>query len=534
MGRLAVTPEISQCDPGADSLPPGPQSAPRPILRARGIVKSFGHHRALDSVDLTLEPGSVHGLVGENGAGKSTLSKVISGVLRADAGCIEVNGKVVSFRSPADALRAGITIMEQELSLAPDLTVAENVLLGRYPARYGILSRRRLAREFAELSERTGFTLDGSRLVGGLPLAMQQEVEILRALGRRAQVIVMDEPTAALSAQDSERLHDVVRGLRESGIAVVYISHFLDEVLALSDHITIMRNGQCVQTVQSREASVDALVLGMTGTTLQQGFPARPAVRSDAPVLLEVRDLRRPHQANGVDLTVRAGEIVGIFGLVGSGRSEFAHAVFGAAGRSTRGRVLVDGVPVELSSPAHALRSGIALLPESRKDQGLFLGRSQRENATISALHDFSTLGVVRRRDERRAALDGLRATGVVPLTPENAVGVLSGGNQQKVLFAKTLLRRPRVVILDEPTRGVDVASRRAIYDIVVDLVEAGMAVILISSEYDEVAHMSHRLLVMRNGSISGEFDPSQTSHDAVLAAAFGITPGTNHLEEEI
>jgi rhamnose transport system ATP-binding protein len=303
-------------------------------------------------------------------------------------------------------------------------------------------------------------------------------------------------------------------------------------VLALSDDVTIMRNGRHVRTLAADTATVEMLVVGMLGRVHEENFPELPAVHDDAPVVLELRDVRRRGQANGVDLKVRAGEIVGLFGLVGAGRSELAQAVFGAHGRLASGEMLLDGEPVRLSSPTGALKRGIALLPESRKDQGLFLGMSQRRNATMTCLSDFNTVGVVRSNQERKAAISELQAMGVDPVMPNGEVGVLSGGNQQKVLFAKTLLSRPRLLILDEPTRGVDVGARRAIYDIVADLVAGGMAVILISSEYDEVVHMSHRLCVMREGRIVKEFTASNVSHASTLAAAFGVSESSTFIKE--
>jgi ABC-type sugar transport system ATPase subunit len=452
--------------------------------------------------------------------------------MRPDAGVVRVSGTDVAFNSPATALAAGVTIMQQELSLATDLTVRENVLLGRHPSRLGFVSERRMRRDFDEIIERTGFQLDGGTRVEALPLAKQQEVEIVRALARGARVIIMDEPTAALSAQDGERLHAVVRSLRDSGVAVLYISHFLDEVLTLSDDVTIMRNGRHVRTLEADGATVDHLVEGMLGRVQEENFPELAPVRDDAPVVLELRDVRRRGQPTGIDLTVRAGEIVGLFGLVGSGRSELALAVFGAEGRHLSGEVRVDGEPVRLSSPGKALDHGVALLPESRKDQGLFLGMSQRRNTTMTCLSDFETMGVVRSAPERKAAVSELHAMGVDPVAPNGEVAVLSGGNQQKVLFAKTLLRRPRVLLLDEPTRGVDVGARRAIYDIVADLVAEGMAVVLISSEYDEVVNMSHRLCVMREGRIVKEFASTQVSHAAALAAAFGVSESSTFIKE--
>jgi ABC-type sugar transport system ATPase subunit len=502
-----------------------------PILQADRIDKSFGHHRALSDVSLSIRAGTVHGLVGENGAGKSTLARVLAGVLRPDGGHLRVDGTETAFTTPADALRAGITIMEQELALAPDLSVRDNVLLGREPARFGVVSRRLLRKAFDDLLERTGFDIDGGARAGALPIAKQQEVEILRAIARGARVIIMDEPTSALSAHDGEKLHALVRSLRESGVAIVYISHFLEEVLALSDEVTIMRNGHRVTNLPSSKATVDILVTNMLGRSHDSNFPEKPAVAADAAPLLEVRDLRLRGQSAGVNLTVRAGEVVGLFGLVGAGRSELAHAMFGATSGVT-GQVVVNGKSVDITRPRKAIEAGIAMLPESRKEQGLFLDMSQRRNATITCLGDFSFAGVVQGGRERRAAHSRLTAMGVTPLDLEATVGVLSGGNQQKVLFAKTLMREPKVLILDEPTRGVDVGARREIYDVIVRLLDHGMGVILISSEFEEVSAMSHRLCVMRDGCIVAEFDSADVSQDVALSAAFGISDQSTYIQE--
>lgn len=524
MGGLSTNPAH---DPAAGA-PPAPGA---PILEAVGIGKFFGRHRALDDVSLTVRAGTVHGLVGENGAGKSTLGRILSGVMRPDEGSLRVGGEAMAFSSPAEALAAGITLMHQELSLAPDLSVRENVLLGRQPSRLGIVSRRLMRTQFDDLLERTGFEIDGGAQVGSLPIAKQQEVEILRGLVSGARVIIMDEPTSALSAQDGERLHAVVRSLRDSGIAVVYVSHFLEEVMRLSDEVTIMRNGRHVKTVPSAEATIDTLVGHMLGGSHDANFPDRPDVPADAAPVLEVRNLRRRGQAEGVSFTVRAGEVFGLFGLVGAGRSELAHAIFGAEPGVT-GEVLVDGRPVDISRPASAMAAGIAMLPESRKDQGLFLEMTQRRNATMSYLSDFGIAGFVRGDSERSAARRQLGAMGVTPVALGGTVGILSGGNQQKVLFAKTLLRRPKVLILDEPTRGVDIGARREIYDVVVGLLEEGMGVILISSEYSEVAEMSHRVGVIRDGRIVAEFDASEVSQGVALAAAFGVSTQSTFIKQ--
>lgn len=497
-------------------------STPGPVLEAVDVSKVFGVHRALDGVSLAIAPGTIHALVGENGAGKSTLGKILAGVTRPDSGSLLIDGVSQSFRSPADALAKGVTIISQELALAPDLTVMGNVLLGREPARFGTVADRAMEQRFDELLERTGFDLSPHQLVRHLRLAERQEVEILRALARDARVIVMDEPTAALPASAAERLHEVVRSLRVQGIAVVYVSHFLEEVRDLCDSVTVMRNGAVVETLNSDEVTVERLILGMLGSGLESYFPEKIPVPEDAPTALVVTELSQPGVLHDVNLSVKSGEVVGLFGLVGSGRSELAHALFGA-GTQVEGTVKVADDAVSARSPRAALRAGLSLLPESRKDQGLFLTLGQRQNTSMSALQRFSRLGTVRSAAELREVRELLTAMRIDRLALDEEVRKLSGGNQQKVLLAKCVLDRPTVLILDEPTRGVDVGARRAIYDIVSSLSAEGMAVLMISSELDELMHMSHRVLVMRKGSIVAEHHPDRVEKSDILASAFGL-----------
>jgi simple sugar transport system ATP-binding protein/ribose transport system ATP-binding protein len=496
----------------------------QPLIRLSGITKSFGAARALDGVSFEIGRGRVHALVGENGAGKSTLGKILGGALPPDHGDLVVGGEPVRYGRPHDALNDGIAIMQQEIALAPDLTVAQNVMLGREPRRWGLVKRRELLRSFAELRDRTGFELNGDDLVTNLPLSKQQQVEILRAVARNARLIVMDEPTAALEASDARRLHQVVRGLRDSGVSVVYVSHFLQEVLELADDVTIMRNGRHVSTQPAGDLSVETLIFGMLGRNLEGMFPEIPRPSPAPAPLLDVRGLQVPGRVHGVSLTVDPGEVVGLYGLVGSGRSEVALSLFGAMPGASFTASL-DGTAYAPTSPRQALAHGVCVLPESRKDQGLFLGMDQLRNTSMNVVQSFVRWGLLSHRAEGTAVTEALAGVEVDRIELASDVATLSGGNQQKVLLAKCLMVAPRVLILDEPTRGVDVGARRSIYEKVSHLVASGMGLIVISSDIEEVTRLSHRVYVMHDGRITGEFVSSEDNHDAILNAAFGITP---------
>ena len=494
-----------------------------PLVEARNISKRFGGIQALADVSLTIRAGAVHGLVGENGAGKSTLAKIVGGVHAPDEGEVLVDGRAVRFASPRDALAAGIATIAQELALVPARSVAENVFLGVEPRRFGVVQQAEQRRRFDELNARTGFGLAADVRVGDLRTADQQKVEILRAIARDARCILMDEPTASLTADETARLLEIVRRLAADGVAIVLVSHFLDEVLAVSDEVTVMRDGRLVRTAPAGEETEDSLVAAMIGRTIETAFPPRRLLAQGTATILRAEGLRRRGVLDGVSLDIREGEIVGLAGLVGSGRTEVARALFGAD-RLDGGRVLIDGRPVALRSPADAIKAGIAMLPESRKEQGLFLPRAIRENATIAALTAIAPGGIVDRRRERRLAEQGVAEVGVRANSLEAPVGTLSGGNQQKVLFAKWLLRRPRVLLADEPTRGVDVGAKQQIYELLTRLAAEGMGVLLISSEIEEVLGLAHRVLVLRGGRVVAEFAGEAFDKDAVLAAAFGST----------
>ena len=499
----------------------GPDSAPSQI-ELQDVSKHFGGVLALDGVSLNVARGSVHAIVGENGAGKSTLGRIVAGVLAADGGRMLLAGTPVSFGSPKEALEHGVAIIAQEPSVVPTLSVAENVLLGREPRRLGFVRRRGLRRRYEQLATAAGFDLPGSTPAGRLRVAEQQQVEIMRALARDARVIVMDEPSAALSGADTEHLHEVVRSLAAGGTTILLISHFLREVLELTDAVTVLRDGQLVQTTRTSETTERSLVEAMLGRPLTAAFPTKQPPPPDAPFALSVRGLSG-RGVSDATLDVRRGEIVALAGLVGAGRTELARAIFGAD-PITAGEVMTGSGRRLRHGTRQSLRDGVAMIPESRKDQGLLFTRSVRENVTLARLDRLSRWLVVLRRAERREASRMLERCDVRGASPAMRVGTLSGGNQQKVLLARMLLCEPHLMIADEPTRGVDVGAKRAIYDILVSLAAEGMGILLVSSEIEEVLGLAHRTVVMRRGRIVAEFEGDEMTEAAILAAAFSGT----------
>ena len=489
-------------------------------VELRGVSKRFGAVHALSEVDLRIAKQSIHALVGENGAGKSTLGKILAGVERPDDGELLVDGRSVAYRSPRDALVDGITIITQEPTLVPDRSVLENVFLGVESGAAGVVDDRRNARRFAKLVADTGIEVSPRRLARSLRVADQQKVEILRAIVRNARLVVMDEPTSALTLDESDRLFELVRRLQELGTTIVYVSHFLAEVLAVADTVTVLRDGRVVRTGPSAEETPQRLVSAMLGRSVDLTFPDKEPPTPDAPVVLSVRNLSRPPAIHDVSLDVRAGEIVGLAGLVGSGRSEVARAIFGAD-RLEAGTVELGGKPLRIRSPRAAIHKGVVMLPEDRKTQGLLMLRSVLDNVTLPHLNSVSTLGVVNGRAERRTAGRLVESLAVRTRSHKARVSTLSGGNQQKVLFARWLFRTPKVFIADEPTRGVDVGAKLAIYNLIHDLAKQGIGVLLISSEHEEVLGLAHRVLVMRAGRVVAEFGGETMSEDAVLHAAF-------------
>lgn len=488
-------------------------------LVVTGVSKRFGGVPALQNVSVTIGAGKVHAFIGENGAGKSTLGKIIAGVISPDEGSLTLGGRALHMSSPRDGLTHGIVTIAQELAIVPGLTVADNVFLGAEIATGGFVRRRELRRRFRELAQRTGFELRPDTPAAYLSTADKQKVEIMRALSRRASIVVMDEPSAALSSHESKALHGIIRSLAASGTAVILISHFLSEVLALSDTITTLRDGHLIQTVEARGATQESLIEGMLGRPLSATFPEKQYAADDAPVVLEVTNLCAP-KVDGCTFTLRRGEILGIAGLVGAGRSELARAIFRDA-KVSAGSVRLGGNDLSGHNPRRSIHRGLVMIPESRKELGLMMGRSVRENISLSRLDLVSRFSWVSRIRERRAVASLMERTTVKAASMALPATMLSGGNQQKLLFARSMMKTPAVLIADEPTRGVDVGSKRAIYDLLVEMAHEGMGIIVISSELEEVLGLAHRVLVMRHGRISAELAGQDISEEAVLEAAF-------------
>jgi ribose transport system ATP-binding protein len=471
------------------------------LLRMTGIVKEFPGVRALDGVDLDVRRGEVHCLLGQNGAGKSTLIRVLTGAHQPDAGTIQVDGDEVSLNSPADAMRLGIAAIYQELDLVPELTVAENVFLGHEPARFG-LTRRQLAISRARsLLQGLGHgEIPPGRTVGLLSAAGQQVVSMARALSREARLLVMDEPSAVLDGEEVTNLFRVIRDLTARGVAVVYISHRLEEIREIGDRVTVLKDGATVATgLDARETPTVELIRLMTGRSIEYVFPPRAEVAADAPVVLEVEGLSRPREFEGISFSVHAGEILGLAGLVGSGRSEVLETVYGAR-RAAAGSVSVDGVQLKPGRVEAAVRAGVGLAPEERKSQALLLDEAVYRNITVSSMNRFARGGFLSGRAEREAAAELAAALDVRPIGVDRPVRNLSGGNQQKVVLARWLMRDCRVLLLDEPTRGVDVGARSEIYLLVRRLAASGVAIVLVSSEVEEVLGLADRVVVMREG----------------------------------
>lgn len=501
----------------AGVTPKGQQIAT--LVELHEVSKHFGGARALESFSVEIEGGSVHAFVGENGAGKSTLGKIIGGVISPDRGELFLRGASVRFHSPREALRHGIATIAQELAIVPELTAAENVFLGAEPRLSGVVRRKELRQRYRNLCDAVGFGVRPDAVAGQLRVAEQQQLEILRAIARDAEILVLDEPSAALSRNDVEKLHQAIRSLRARGRTIVLVSHLLGEVLEIADDVTVMRDGRRIRSGRAKDETESSLIEAMLGRSLDRTFPVKEPPAPRSPVLLSVRGLSAPGVGD-VSLEVRAGEIVVLAGLVGAGRSELAEAIVGLR-RAHGGKVEVAGRVIARRTPLRMLRAGLAMIPESRKEKGLLLGRSVTENAVLSILPKIGRAGYVSRRVERRRASSALEAVDVRAAHSGVAANALSGGNQQKLLFARVVLADPVVLIADEPTRGVDVGARRAIYELLVEFARQGRAVLLISSDIEEVLGIANRILVMRNGRVVAEFDGSSATEQDVLGAAF-------------
>jgi ABC-type sugar transport system ATPase subunit len=505
------------------------------LLELEGISKSFPGVRALEDVHFAVSAGEIHALVGENGAGKSTLIKVISGVHRPDSGTFRMDGQEVAFDSPHEAQAAGIATMYQELSLYPELSVAENMFMGHAPMRrvagmdvvdWAAMHTR--AKEV--LASLNIHDLDVQRKVGTLNVGNRQRVEIAKALSINAKILIMDEPTAALTESDVEQLFEIVRLLKARGVAVVYISHRLVEVFQLADRVTVLRDGRFVGSVPVAETTEGELIRMMVGRTITELFPKLPTeIRGD---VLEVRNLSRRPQTKDVSFKVRGGEIVGIAGLVGSGRSETAQVIFGILPADS-GDILLDGRRVAITSPGRAMSLGIAYVPEDRGSQGLVREMRIRENLSMAILGSLTRFGVVNKSAERKVGHAMIEQLNIIATSGEQVVNKLSGGNQQKVVVGKWLASKPRLLIVDEPTRGVDVGAKAEIHRLMSELAQQGLGILMISSELPEVLGMSDRILVMRQGRIVAEFDRAEASQHNVGAAMMSDLPGDEEATAE-
>ena len=495
------------------------QVATGPRLRLSNISKAFGGIRAVRDVSLDVSRGEILALCGENGAGKSTLAKILAGELAPDTGTIELDGQEIRLPEPAAAHRMGVAVIYQELNYVPTLTVAENVLLGRLPRRGPIVDWPAVDREARAILAPLAPHLDPRRPVAALPVAERQVVEIARALSLDARVIVMDEPTAALSQQEAQRLFALVRRLAETGVSIIYISHRLEEVFSLADRVAVLRDGALVGAWPVAATTRQEVVQAMVGRSVEELYPRRESTPREP--MLEVIGLTRGDKLVDVSFTVRAGEIVGIFGLLGSGADLLVKALYGAV-RADRGEVIAGGRSLGLPTPARARRAGIALVPGERKEEGLILGMSVRENLSLSTLGAISEWGIIRRGTERARAEVMVRELRVRTPGIEAPVGRLSGGNQQKVVLGRWLQARPRIFVLEEPTRGIDVGAKVEVYRLMEGLAEEGAAILLVSSELPEILSMSDRILTLSDGRLTAEFRRGAVTQEEVLDRAIG------------
>ena len=495
--------------------------AESPVLEMRGITKTYPGVTALDGVDFAVLPGEVHALVGENGAGKSTLMKILAGADMKDAGSVSINGHEAHIATPQEAMRLGISIIYQEFNLVPYMNAAENVFLGREPmsAVPGVIDFGRMYSDAERIVGELGVRLDVRVPVNQLSVAQQQMVEVAKATSRNARIIAMDEPSATLTEHELENLFALIRRLKADGVSIIYISHRLEEVFQIADRVTVLRDGKLVATKPVAETDRDDIIHMMVGRELKEKIPK--VVAKHGEVALEVRGLSRAGALRDINFTVRHGEVLGHAGLVGAGRTEVARAVFGADPIDT-GTVLLDGQPVTIRSPKDAIRLGIGLVTEDRKALGLILGMAVRENVTLANLGPLSRLGFVSRRGEREVASRFVEDLMIKTPSVEQAVQNLSGGNQQKVVLAKWLYTQSKVLIFDEPTRGIDVGAKTEIYQLMNRLAEHGVAIIMISSELPEILGMSDRILVMHEGEIAGELSREDATQEKIMSLATG------------
>ena len=496
------------------------------LIAFKRISKRFGGVTALNDVSFSVRQGECHGLMGENGAGKSTLGKILAGIHEPDAGSIALGNTITRFHSPADAVKAGIGMVHQELSFCPDLSVAENLCLGHYPRRFSLfLNRAEMIARAENLLKQIGVSLDLHAPMRSLSTAQEQQVQIAAAVGTGANILIFDEPTSSLSENESQHLFSLITSLKNRGVTVLYVSHRLPEVLSLCDRITVLRDGAYVGTINQNEATEDRLVEMMIGRTLDEYFPKHLAAEP-GPIILEVDSLASPGKFSSVSFSLRKGEILGLAGLVGSGRSDIALSLFGLDSKAT-GRVTLNGTPLPPGNIRQSMRMGIGLVPEDRKRQGLVPGMGCRENFSLAMLKEFTRHLLIDRCLERRHARELFRQLDVKSPSLDTPVTRLSGGNQQKVVLAKWLARASRVLIIDEPTRGVDVGAKAAIHALIDSLARKGMAIILISSELPEILNLSTRILILREGRLAGTLSHNEASQEKLLRLMAGVVEST-------
>lgn len=492
-------------------------SAERLILEIKDLSKAFPGVKALESVSLSVREGEVHALVGENGAGKSTLIKILSGAYQKDSGEVIFEGESITSQNPHHAQQLGISTIYQEFNLAPNLSVTENILTGQLPMRGMIVDWSEAKRRATEILQRLGVTMRMDQPVGKLPVADKQLVEIAKALAHKSRLLIMDEPSAVLGEKEMEKLYQVVRSLKADGISIIYISHRLVEIFDIADRVTVMKDGRYVGTRNVSEVTMGELVKMMIGRELKDVYPKRKKELGD--VIMEVNHLSRPGVLEDVSFTLRAGEIIGIAGMRGSGRTELARAIFGADPHV--GTLSLFGKTTSIKSPQDAIRRRLALATEDRKAEGLFLQSSMRNNITVSGLKDISWGGfVIRKRLELANVLRLIKTMSIKTPGPDFPVANMSGGNQQKVILARWLNIGAKVLLLDEPTRGIDVGSKSEIYQLMAQLAEEGVGLIMVSSELPEILGMSDRILVMHDGKMVKELERSEASEEVIMSYA--------------
>ncbi|MFF2287384.1 sugar ABC transporter ATP-binding protein [Peribacillus butanolivorans] len=489
-------------------------------IEMKNIYKAFGQNKVLEGVQFSLEAGEVHALMGENGAGKSTLMNILTGLHKHDQGTIEINGKETSFKDSKEAEEAGMAFIRQELNIWPEMTVLENLFIGKEMVNaFGVLRNKQMKARANEIFKTLNISLPFDKEAGLCSVGEQQMIEIAKALMTDAEVIIMDEPTAALTDREIEKLFEVMKGLTKKGVSLVYISHRMEEIFAICDRITVMRDGKTVDTKRIKDTNFDEVVQKMVGRELEDRFPQREAHLGE--VVLDVKGLTKKGLFEDIHFAVRKGEIVGVAGLMGAGRTEIMRALFGVD-QIDSGEITVEDKKVSIRKPTDAVRYGLAFITENRKEEGLILDFSVRENIGLPNLKSFAPSGLVKTEDEKKFAEMMIKRLHVKTSSTETIIGNLSGGNQQKVVIAKWIGTSPKVLIMDEPTRGIDVGAKREIYELMNELTERGIAIIMVSSELPEIVGMSDRILVVHEGKIAGELKKQEVTQEKIMALATG------------